>query len=189
MNRYPSSDYDYDERGYVMHPVYGRVDPYDLPAIEWSDCLMEQKTTICYEQPQEARAAHRKAYDRLQELRNKAMYPGAVCYGRDRVQSSNQRDLSDTVAAIEDAERELWIANLCCIAAEATIRSVCAAAGFSSFYTRVWVLHYAYGKSMAEIAVFLNTYKSRVQYITTGRSPIRNFMFGIERIAPDAIDD
>lgn len=152
---------------------------------EYADIMMYESYMVKQE-PAEALQRLRSARDKVETMRAKMGSIGAIRYDRDPVQTSHTHDLADDIAAMDDAEYALWIAQIHYLAAYSGLRMCCAAAGFSRLQTSIWMMYYGNGRSMGSIAALTGRSKSQVQYMLTGVRAERDFCLGIDRIATAA---
>lgn len=145
--------------------------------------IMMAEASIVQLAPAEARNRLRAARDRVAMIRDRMYSVGAVRYDKDRVQSSGMHDISDSFAALQDAEDDMWAACMAYTAALASLRCCCQAAGFGRRQTDIWMMYYGYGHSMGSIALLTRSTKSQVQYMLTGVRPSRDFCLGVDRVA------
>ena len=153
---------------------------------EYADIMMTAAYAV-QQAPAEARQRLLAARDRVADIRARLCSLRAVRYDRDRVQTSTVHDLSDDLGDLQEAEHEVWVAETLYLAAIASLRYCCLAAGFGRRQTDIWTMYYGYGHSLGSIALMTGLTKSQVQYLTSGVRASRDFCLGIGRIAEAAV--
>lgn len=124
------------------------------------------------------------AYERLQRLRSRAYSIPPVRYDKDRVQSSNSSDLSDTVDVLMAAEQREFAARMHYLAALASLDYVMDVAEFDPLTARIWHLYYSgLGYSMETIASQLGITRARVRYALERTRNSRDLCMAINYIS------
>lgn len=156
---------------------------------EYAD-IVEYEANIVKQAPEEARTKLDAALEKLELLKSKAYNAGAIRYDKERVQSSIQYDMSDTIAAITETEKMIERLKMQLFAASSSLKYICTAAGFDPFQIKIWDMYYNQGYSMGTIAVFAHTTKSRVQYLLTGFNTQVAFLRAIDILSEyDILED
>lgn len=105
-----------------------------------------------------------RKWERYVFVETKATTAGAIRYDKDRVQSSNNYDLTDVVIKMSEAQEawhnaELYHSDLLQAFTEYLIK-----AGFDDETIKIWLYRYGNCYSLNRIAKLLNVSRGKVQY-------------------------